>query len=149
MIRQDVEADLEAIAKKHGRTLKNLDNAPVKASPGDYWIYSEDNTARLHVRVRDPRQSEEAGKFTVELSFPKSAQAEMKKIPDAKTRFEQFAKGEEIDSLKWETGYPWSKALTVNPDAVEDTVTEIADAIRALYAVIVQYEQWIATSGTR
>jgi hypothetical protein len=93
MLRDYVESGLGAVAKEHGRRLRSLDDAPVKASPGDYWVQSEDTPARIYVRIRDPRASDEAGKFTVELSFPQIAQAEMRKIPDAMTRFEQYAKG--------------------------------------------------------
>jgi hypothetical protein len=83
------------------------------------------------------------------VEHSQSAQAEMKKIPDAMTHFEQFAKGANIDQLKWGKGYPWSVAIAINTDDLDETVAEIGDAILNLFKVIVQYEQWISNNAKK
>ncbi|MBM3861718.1 MAG: hypothetical protein FJ395_19005 [Verrucomicrobia bacterium] len=151
MICDEVAEQLEETAAQYGRKLRSMDEAPNKSSPGDYWIASAPNEASLHVRIRDPRQSLENGKYTVDLYFPKNAQTEMRQVQGAIAEFEKFVKDENLPSppLKWKSAPPWSKTIEVKVENVEDTVSEIGDVVLRLYRIIAQFEQWLLKQPKR
>jgi hypothetical protein len=156
MIWKDAEPQLTELAQSHNRIVHLWEN---KTEEGNYHITSlpsgavgttkgnlnKDDKAgkKLRISIHDPRTSETPGSYNIALRLAQVVQPGIKKqwpaVPD---KIKELITSQGLKGpVKWGSGTLWSTTISVDPDDLEKTTSEISSTVYGLFSVITEFEK--------
>lgn len=156
-VREEVELQLNDLAGSCGRIVHVWENNSEK---GKYMISPRPKGSRMttnefqktagkggsrpKIHISDPRVSETPGTYEIRLRLAQIAQAKIKKdLPGAPNKLEQlFQKSDLKGEAKWGRGTLWAFTISLNPDDLDDSASQIVDTVHHLFRVVTEFEKW-------
>jgi hypothetical protein len=156
-VREEAEPQLNEIANSYGRVVRVWEN---DSERGKYMLSPRPKGARMSmnefkkgdgkggsrpkIHISDPRASETSGNYEIRLRLAKNAQAKIKRnLPSAPKKMDQLFRESELKgSVKWGQGILWATTISINPDDLDETASQIVDTVHQLFRVVTEFEKW-------